>query len=57
MIVYDTVQNKQRIVSMRIISVNVSGRGAAHRKGFWKWLEKEKAEVVCIQEAKEKGGQ
>ena len=52
MIVYDTVQNKQRIVSMRIISVNVNGIRAAHRKDFFKWLKKQNADVVCIQETK-----
>ena len=35
-----------------IISWNVNGVRAAVRKGFLEWLEKEKPEVVCIQETK-----
>ncbi|MGB1109093.1 MAG: exodeoxyribonuclease III [Gammaproteobacteria bacterium] len=37
---------------MRIISVNVNGIRAAARKGFFQWLEKQDADVVCIQETK-----
>ena len=37
---------------MRIISVNVNGIRAAHRKDFFKWLKKQNADVVCIQETK-----
>ncbi len=37
---------------MKVISVNVNGIRAAHRKGFFDWLQKEKADVICIQETK-----
>ena len=37
---------------MRIISVNVNGIRAAHRKNFFTWLQKQDADIVCIQETK-----
>ena len=37
---------------MRIISYNVNGIRAAIRKGFLDWLEKEKYDVICLQEIK-----
>lgn len=37
---------------MRIITVNVNGIRAAARKGFFDWLAKQNADVVCIQETK-----
>lgn len=37
---------------MRIISCNVNGIRAAARKGFFDWLEEQKADVVCLQETK-----
>lgn len=37
---------------MRIISVNTNGIRAAARKGFFDWLQKQDADVVCIQETK-----
>ncbi|MCW8933093.1 MAG: exodeoxyribonuclease III [Gammaproteobacteria bacterium] len=37
---------------MRIISVNTNGIRAAARKGFFEWLKKQNADVVCIQETK-----
>lgn len=37
---------------MRIITVNVNGIRAADRKGFFDWLQKQKADIVCIQETK-----
>ncbi len=37
---------------MKITSVNVNGIRAAARKGFFSWLEKEKPDIVCIQETK-----
>ncbi len=39
---------------MRIITLNVNGIRAAARKGFFAWLSKQKADVVCIQETKAK---
>lgn len=37
---------------MRVISVNVNGIRAAARKGFFVWLQRQNADVVCIQETK-----
>jgi len=37
---------------MRIITVNVNGIRAAARKGFFDWLPRQKADVVCLQETK-----
>ncbi len=37
---------------MRIISLNANGIRAAERKGFYPWLQKQNADVVCIQETK-----
>ncbi|MGD8925493.1 MAG: exodeoxyribonuclease III [Thioalkalispiraceae bacterium] len=37
---------------MRIISANVNGIRAAEKKGFYQWLSRQRADVVCIQETK-----
>ena len=37
---------------MKIVSVNVNGIRAAHKKGFFTWLEKESPDIVCVQETK-----
>ncbi len=37
---------------MRIVTINVNGIRAAGRKGFFNWLRKKKADVVCIQETR-----
>jgi exodeoxyribonuclease-3 len=37
---------------MRIISLNANGIRSAARKGFFEWLEKQSADIVCIQETK-----
>ena len=37
---------------MRIISVNVNGIRSAYRKGFYRWLSRQRADVVCLQETK-----
>jgi exodeoxyribonuclease-3 len=37
---------------MKIISWNVNGLRAVGKKGFWEWLEKSGADVVCLQETK-----
>ncbi|OGA05382.1 MAG: exodeoxyribonuclease III [Betaproteobacteria bacterium RIFCSPLOWO2_02_FULL_62_17] len=37
---------------MRIISVNVNGIRSAWTKGFWPWLSRQRADVVCLQEVK-----
>lgn len=36
----------------RVISLNANGIRAAARKGFYEWLEKQDADVVCIQETR-----
>ena len=37
---------------MKIITANTNGIRAAARKGFFEWLKKQDADVVCIQETK-----
>lgn len=37
---------------MRIISANLNGIRAAAKKGFFTWLSRQRADVVCIQETK-----
>lgn len=37
---------------MKIISWNVNGLRAVHKKGFLNWFEKENADIVCVQETK-----
>jgi exodeoxyribonuclease III len=37
---------------MRIITCNTNGIRSARQKGFFAWLEKQDADVVCIQETK-----
>jgi len=37
---------------MKIISLNVNGIRAAHKKGLFDWLRDTDAEVICIQETK-----
>ena len=36
----------------RVISLNVNGIRAAARKGFFDWMAKQDADVVCLQETK-----
>ncbi|MDZ7735085.1 MAG: exodeoxyribonuclease III [Gammaproteobacteria bacterium] len=37
---------------MRVMTLNLNGIRAAHRKGFFDWLARQKADVVCLQETK-----
>lgn len=37
---------------MRIITLNANGIRSASRKGFFAWMEKQNADIVCIQETK-----
>ena len=37
---------------MRVITANVNGIRSAAKKGFFEWLEKQGADVVCLQETK-----
>jgi len=45
------VQKKQG-KAVKVISVNTNGIRAAHRKGFFDWMQNQKADVICIQETK-----
>ena len=37
---------------MRVITANVNGIRAAQRKGFFEWLTRQRADVICLQETK-----
>jgi len=37
---------------LNLLSWNVNGIRAAHKKGFLEWLEKEKPDILCVQETK-----
>ena len=37
---------------MRVITLNANGIRAAARKGFFEWLRRQKADLVCLQELK-----
>ena len=37
---------------LRIISVNLNGIRSAANKGFYAWLQKQDADVICMQELK-----
>ncbi len=37
---------------MRIITLNLNGIRSAERKGFFPWLAKQEADIVCLQELK-----
>ena len=37
---------------MRIITLNANGIRSAAKKGFFTWLSRQRADVVCIQETK-----
>ncbi len=37
---------------MRVITLNVNGIRSAQRKGFFRWLSRQRADVVCLQEIK-----
>lgn len=37
---------------MRVITLNVNGIRSAASKGFFKWLAKQQADIVCLQETK-----
>src|SRR5204862_878769 len=38
--------------AMRIVTLNVNGIRSAAKKGFFEWLRRQKADVVCLQEVK-----
>lgn len=37
---------------LRVVSINVNGLRAAHRKGFFDWLAQSEADVICMQETR-----
>jgi exodeoxyribonuclease-3 len=37
---------------LKIISANLNGIRSAYRKDFFKWMKKQRADVICIQETK-----
>ena len=37
---------------MRIITLNLNGVRSASKKGFFLWLQKQKADIICVQELK-----
>ncbi len=39
---------------MKLLSWNVAGLRASHRKGFLDFLNKEKPDIICLQEIKAK---
>lgn len=41
----------------RIITLNVNGVRSAARKGFYPWLERQDADIICLQETKAQEGQ
>lgn len=42
---------------MRVITLNVNGIRSAQRKGFFRWMVQQNADVVCLQEIKAKRAQ
>ncbi|MDO5650913.1 MAG: exodeoxyribonuclease III [Moraxella sp.] len=45
-----TVQADKR--TLRVISINVNGLRAAHKKGLLAWIETSQADVICMQETR-----
>jgi exodeoxyribonuclease-3 len=43
--------------AMRVISCNLNGIRSAARKGFYAWLRRQRADIVCLQELKALEGQ
>ncbi|MFC3902138.1 exodeoxyribonuclease-3 [Acinetobacter marinus] len=50
MIPKDSYPSETKI--LRVVSINVNGLRAAHKKGFFEWLEQSEADVVCMQETR-----
>lgn len=42
---------------MRVVTLNVNGIRSAERKGFFRWLSRQRADVVCLQEIKAQAAQ
>ena len=45
-----------RLKLMKIITLNLNGIRSAARKGFFEWLPRQRADVVCVQELKAQPG-
>ena len=37
---------------MRLITINLNGIRSASSKGFFEWLNSQKADIVCVQETR-----
>lgn len=46
-----------RIVQVKILSWNVNGLRAVHKRGFLKWLAETDADIVCLQEVRSQPNQ
>jgi hypothetical protein len=42
----------QRLETMRIITSNLNGIRSAATKGFFDWMRRQNADVICLQEVK-----
>jgi exodeoxyribonuclease-3 len=49
---HSIVKEVASMSDIRILSWNVNGIRAAHRKGFLEWFRRERPDVLCIQETK-----
>ncbi len=45
-------QTSKKSMTVKLLSWNVNGIRAAHKKGFLDWFHRESADVVCLQETK-----
>jgi exodeoxyribonuclease-3 len=42
---------------VRIITLNVNGIRSAHRRGFFRWMKRQRPDVVCLQETRARHGE
>ena len=52
MLARETIDLSGALPGMRIITLNANGIRAAARKGFFDWMHRQDADVICIQETK-----
>jgi exodeoxyribonuclease-3 len=45
-------RKEELMPTMRILSWNVNGLRAVHKKGFLEWLKRDRPDILCIQETK-----
>ena len=43
--------------AMNVITLNVNGMRSALRKGLWPWLQRQRADFICLQEVRARPGQ